>query len=73
MGVAFPELDEVIGISICDFELWPHEEAPHVPMLSRWRMVEQESGVKGLPQLQLVFLELPKYTGGHDPHSFVDK
>jgi predicted transposase/invertase (TIGR01784 family) len=73
VGVGFPELDEVIGISICDFELWPHAEAPHVPMLSRWRMVEQESGVKGLPQLQLVFLELPKYTGGHDPQSFVDR
>ncbi len=73
VGMAFPELDEVIGISICDFELWPHKEAPHVPMLSRWRMVEQESGVKGLPQLQLVFLELPKYAGGHEPQSFVDK
>jgi predicted transposase/invertase (TIGR01784 family) len=73
VGVGFPELDEVIGISICDFELWPHKEAPHVPMLSRWRMVEQESGVKGLPQLQLVFLELPKYAGGHEPQSFVDR
>jgi predicted transposase/invertase (TIGR01784 family) len=73
VGVAFPELDEVIGISICDFELWPRKEAPHVPMLSRWRMQEQHSGVKGLPQLQLVFLELPKYSGGHDPQSFVDK
>jgi predicted transposase/invertase (TIGR01784 family) len=73
VGFAFPELDEVIGISICDFELWPYKEAPHVPMLSRWRMVEQQSGVKGLPQLQLVFLELPKYAGGHEPQSFVDK
>ncbi len=27
----------------------------------------------GLPQLQLVFLELPKYQGGDDPQSFVDK
>jgi len=72
-GFAYPELDDVIGISICDFELWPHKEAPHVPMLSRWRMQEQQSGVKGLPQLQLVFLELPKYAGGHEPQSFVDK
>src|ERR1041384_6499671 len=40
-----PELDDVIGISICDFELWPRGEAPHVPMLSRWRMQEQKSGV----------------------------
>ena len=73
VGFAYPELDDVIGISICDFELWPRKEAPHVPMLSRWRMQEQESGVTGLPQLQLVFLELPKYSGGNDPRSFVDK
>lgn len=70
---AYPELDDVIGISICDFELWPHKQTPHVPMLSRWRMQEQESGVKGLPHLQFVFLELPKYTAGHDPKSHVDK
>jgi predicted transposase/invertase (TIGR01784 family) len=73
VGFAYPELDEVIGISICDFELWPRKEEPHVPMLSRWRMQEQQSGVVGLPQLQLVFLELPKYSGGDDPQSFVDK
>src|ERR1051325_11515989 len=29
VGFAYPELDDVIGISICDFELWPHKEAPH--------------------------------------------
>jgi len=73
VGVGYPELDDVIGISICNFELWPHREAPHVPMLSRWRMHEQRSGVKGLPQLQFVFLELPKYDGGSDPQTFVDK
>jgi predicted transposase/invertase (TIGR01784 family) len=73
VGFAYPELDDVIGISICDFELWPHREAPQVPMLSRWRMQEQNSGVIGLPQLQLVFLELPKYAGGNDPQTFVDK
>jgi len=42
-------------------------------MLSRWRMQEQESGVTRLPHLQFVFLELPKYVGGHDPQTFVDK
>jgi predicted transposase/invertase (TIGR01784 family) len=73
VGFAYPELDDVIGISICDFELWPRKETPHVPMLSRWRMQEQQSGVTGLPQLQLVFLELPKYTGGNAPQTFVDK
>ena len=73
VGFAYPELDDVIGITICDFELWPRKEAPHVPMLSRWRMQEQHSGVLGLPQLQLVFLELPKYGGGNAPQTFVDK
>ncbi len=73
LGVAYPELDDVVGITICDFELWPRKEAPHVPMLSRWRMQEQESGVKGLPHLQFVFLELPKYAAGHDPQTHVDK
>ncbi len=72
-GFAYPELDDVIGVTICNFELWPRREAPHVPMLSRWRMQEQQSGVLGLPQLQLVFLELPKYAGGDEPKSFVDK
>jgi hypothetical protein len=42
-------------------------------MLSRWRMQEQQSGVTGLPQIQFVFLELPKYTAGHDPQSNIDK
>jgi predicted transposase/invertase (TIGR01784 family) len=73
VGFAYPELDDVIGITICNFELWPRKQAPHVPMLSRWRMQEQESGVKGLPNLQFVFLELPKYAAGHDPQTHVDK
>jgi predicted transposase/invertase (TIGR01784 family) len=73
IGFGYPELDDVIGITICDFELWPRRETPHVPMLSRWRMQEQESGVRGLPHLQFVFLELPKYAGGDNPQSFVDK
>ncbi len=72
-GVVYPELDDVIGISICDFELWPRGEAAHVPMLSRWRMQEQRTGTRGLPQIQFVFLELPKYEGGSEPASLVDK
>ena len=73
VGVGYPELNDVIGISICDFELWPQKDAPHVPMLSRWRMQEQQSGVAGLLHLQFVFLELPKYSGGAEPQSLVDK
>jgi len=36
-------------------------------------MQEQHSGVTGLPHIQFVFLELPKYEGGHDPQALVDK
>jgi hypothetical protein len=42
-------------------------------MLSRWRMQEQHSGITGLPHIQFVFLELPKYAGGSDPQTLVDK
>lgn len=73
VGYAYPELNDVIGISICDFELWPQKTPPHVPMLSRWRMQEQSSGALGLSQIQFVFLELPKYAAGREPRSFIDK
>jgi len=42
-------------------------------MLSRWRMQEQNSGTRGLSQLQLVFLELPKYDATRPPQTLVDK
>ena len=42
-------------------------------MLSRWRMQEQHTGVPGLPQVQYVFLELPKYAAGPHPSDLVDK
>jgi predicted transposase/invertase (TIGR01784 family) len=72
-GQIYPELNDVIGISICDFELWPRKKGFGVPMLSRWRMQEQNSGTRGLSQLQLVFLELPKYDGAREPQSLVEK
>ncbi len=71
VGRPYPDLADVIGISICDFELWPSKEAPHVPMLSRWRMQEQHGG--GLGQIQLVFLELPKYDTSREPRTLVEK
>jgi predicted transposase/invertase (TIGR01784 family) len=73
VGEAYPDLDDIIGVTICDFELWPHRELPHVPMLSRWRMQEQMSGVPGLPELQFVFLELPKYDAAREPETRVEK
>ena len=69
----YPELNDVIGISICNFELWPRGQTPEVPMLSRWRMQEQHGGATGLGQLQLVFLELPKYDTSREPRTIVEK
>ncbi|WP_428267543.1 Rpn family recombination-promoting nuclease/putative transposase [Haliangium sp.] len=68
VGAQYPALDDVVGVTICDFVLWDE-----VPMLSRWRMQEQHSNAHGLSQLQFVFLELPKYTGGDQPTSIIDK
>jgi predicted transposase/invertase (TIGR01784 family) len=47
---------------ICDFELWPDNGERKIPMLSRWRMTEQQTGSKELGQIRLVFLELPNMT-----------
>jgi predicted transposase/invertase (TIGR01784 family) len=73
VGENYPKLNDVIGVTICDFELWPRRESPHVPMLSRWRMQEQHGGAKGLGQIQFVFLELPKYDDSRPPLTAVEK
>ena len=72
----YPTLCDVVGVTICNFELWPERDKDgrhKVPMLSRWRMQEQHGGEKGLPQVQYAFLELPKYSAGADPQTLVDK
>jgi predicted transposase/invertase (TIGR01784 family) len=72
----YPALCDVVGVTICDFALWPDTDEHgryRVPMLSRWRMQEQHSGEKGLPQVQYAFLELPKYAAGDAPETLVDK
>ncbi len=61
----YTRLNDVVAISICDFDLWPDaeqndRELPLVPMLSRWNMTERGSGNHGLLQVQYAFLELPK-------------
>jgi predicted transposase/invertase (TIGR01784 family) len=72
----YPALCDVVGVTICNFNLWPEQDLQgrfKVPMLSRWRMQEQHSGERGLPQVQYVFLELPKYEGGDAPETLVDR
>lgn len=72
-GRPYPELHDVVGVTICDFELWGRAEGVPVPMLSRWRMQEQHGGARGLGQLQFVFLELPKYDSTRPPETVVEK
>jgi len=75
-GHDYPGLDDVVGVTICDFLLWPGPPSPGgaaVPMLSRWRMQEQHGGALGLSQVQYVFLELPKYAAGDDPQGTIDR
>ena len=72
-GVTYPVLNDIIGITICDFILWPETAEQKVPMLSRWRMQEQSTGALGLGALQFVFLELPKYPQDAIPKTMVEK
>jgi len=72
-GDAYPSLGDVVGITICDFVLFPDEGERKVPMLSRWRMTEEHTGADGLDQLRLVFLELPKYDDSRPPRTMVEK
>ncbi len=75
-GDRYLELSDVIGVTICNFELWPAPPQPGgrpVPMLSRWRMQEQNHGALALSQVQYVFLELPKYTKGAAPETTVER
>lgn len=75
-GEDYPELDDVVGVTICDFQLWPEPPqagGPPVPMLSRWRMQEQHGGAHALSQVQYVFLELPKYRAGENPQGLIDR
>ena len=69
-------LCNVVGVTICNFNVWPKENRDgkvKVPMLSRWRMQEQHSKEIGMPQVQYVFLELPKYAAGENPKTMIDK
>jgi len=75
-GEDYPGLDDVVGVTICDFLIWPGPAVPGgapVPMLSRWRMQEQHDGALGLSRVQYVFLELPKYTSGDDPQGTIER
>lgn len=58
-----PNLCDVVGVTT----------GYKVPMLSRWRMQEQQSRAKGLSQIQYAFLELPKYRAGRSPETLADK
>ena len=72
-GDGYPKLNDIVGITICDFEMWPARDGLGVPMVSRWRLQEQTSGTVGLLALQFVFLELPKYNVDGPPKTTIEK
>jgi predicted transposase/invertase (TIGR01784 family) len=64
-GQSYAELNPVIGVSICDFELWPDAEQdaarqPRVPLVSRWKQTEKLGASNQMEQVSYVFVELPK-------------
>jgi len=58
----YRQLQDVMAVSVCDFELWPAAAGPAtpVPLVSRWALTEEASGTQDLRQVQYVFVELPK-------------
>lgn len=73
----YQDLASVMAVSICDFELWPDraqdaKRAMRVPMLSRWRMAETDSGADGPGLVQHVVLELPKLSAS-EPESGAER
>jgi predicted transposase/invertase (TIGR01784 family) len=70
-GIDYPVLNDVFAITICDFLLFEGE--PEVPLASRWSMSEHSSGRRGLPQVQYVFLELPRYEQKNHPRDIVEQ
>ena len=72
-GDGYPKLNDIVGITICDFEMWPQRDGYQVPMVSRWKLQEQSSSTVGLLALQFVFLELPKYDVQGPPKTSIEK
>jgi predicted transposase/invertase (TIGR01784 family) len=72
-GVLLRAFEDIVGVSVCAFELWPDSAERRIPMLSRWQMQEEHSGARRLSQVQHVFLELPKHDVGRPPRTAVEK
>jgi PD-(D/E)XK nuclease family transposase len=72
-GELYPDLNDAVGITICDFDLWPGDGERRIPMLSRWQMTEPQAGSRELGQIRLVFLELPKYDTSRPPQTGLEK
>ena len=75
-GDKYPELADVVVIAICNFVVKEERAADgayQVGLLSRWRPVDEFSGVTGFGHVRYALLELPKYLGGEHPQTMVEK
>ena len=64
-GDEWRKLADVVAVAICNFTIWSdkaqdHQGEPRIPLVSRWRMTEEQTGAHSLDQVRYVFLELPK-------------
>ena len=52
-GDEYPKLNDVVAVSICNFVLWPDVPGQaSVPLVSRWRMCEAQTGRQGLTEVR---------------------
>lgn len=68
-----PNRHDVVGITICDFLIWPDLGERKIPMLSRWSMIQPHTDTNGHGRTRLVFLELPKLDTTRPPKTMIEK
>ena len=61
-GKGYLDLKPVISLTIVDFLLFPKADTPSPNPISRYQLLNPETGHRCSPHLELIFAELPKLT-----------
>lgn len=61
-GQSYLNHNDVVGITICDFALWPDTTDCKLPMLTRWRTTEQATGPESSVRFSSYFWNCPSST-----------